>query len=1096
MKYILRLTLFIAASIFMLSFTAGAAMVSSSINGKHETRDDDHDGRIKWEFMRLRDPKTNRIPFNIRNLELKYAKTLPTVEQVEMQKGIRKPQSLTWNSIGPYNVGGRTRALAVDVTNNNVILAGGVSGGMWRSTDGGQSWNKTTSPNQLQSVSCIAQDTRAGHTNVFYYGTGEAVGNSTSGGSAFYLGDGIFKSTDGGQSWFPLSATQHNLPQSFSYSFQIVWDVAIDPSNTTQDVVYAATYGAIEKSTDGGNTWQPVLGNGSGEFTNVIVTNTGVVYATLSSGAGSNAGIWRSTSGNSGTFVNITPSGFPSVYRSIVMDAAPSDQSQIYFLAETPGAGKVLVEDDGSTDGHSLWKYTDGAQSPWEDRSANLPAFGGMNGNFNSQGSYDILIKVKPDNPNFVVIGGTNLYRSTDGFATPIDTSDWFGGYNLTSNNSQYPNQHPDQHAFVFLPSNPNIVISGNDGGISESSDVTATKVSWTKLDNGYITSQFYSVAVDQAAQNDNVVIGGLQDNGDWFYNSTNPNANWVDIPFAGDGTMTAIANYKAYYYVGSQNGFVIRTTLNAQGNYSNWSVIKPIGASGFLFVTPYVLDPNNSNIMYFAAGDSVWRNSNLSGIPNYVQDSTSVNWSVMNNTAKGDVVTALAVSKNPANILYYGTENGGVYKVDNANTGDPIPTDIWSGKGLSDGAYVSCIAVDPDNGNNVMLVYSNYNVISLYYSSDGGNSWTDVAGNLEQNADGSGDGPSCRWASILNYQGTTYYFVSTSTGVYSTTQLNGTSTVWAQESANSIGNVVCDMVTTRETDGKVVVGTHGNGVYYTYVGSAAASDTTSTLLSYDNNNPQTGVYETMPNKDWVLANRLTAPQGNFKIDKLIYYIGGDESTGNASFYPVVYPGSIANFGTPDVTPFYAGQLFTPQKGWNTIDISSSSVNNPTTSGSDFWVGAKYDGTNEPLIGIDTVTNGRGWEYNPNNSTWTQLDNENPPFHATLYIRAEITTLTGTEEINTSVPKYFSLMQNYPNPFNPSTIIEYNLPKAENVKVIVYDILGREVASLVDAYQNAGEYKIQWNGRNDFGSTVASGIYLYSFEAGSFKSVKKMIFLK
>ncbi len=1097
MKYRLLLTLFIAAFFAVLCLANETFGNSISTNGKHGQGDEDLAGRLKYEFMRLRDPKTNSIPADIRSLELKYARSLPTIEQVELQKGMRKPQSLTWKSIGPYNVGGRTRALAVDVTNNNVILAGGVSGGMWKSTDNGQSWSKTTSPAQLQSVSCIAQDTRAGHTGVFYYGTGEIVGPSASGGGgAWYLGDGIFKSTDGGQSWFPLQSTQHNSPQSFSYSFQAVWNVAVDPSNSAQDVVYAAVWGAIEKSTDGGNTWNAVLGSGSGEFTDVIVTNTGVVYAVLSSDAGSSAGIWRSTSGDANTFVNITPSGWPTVYRRIVLAAAPSDQKQIYFLAETPGAGKILKEDDGSTDGHSLWKYTDGAKTPWEDRSQNLPAFGGMNGNFNSQNSYDLIINVKPDDPNFVVIGGTNLYRSTDGFATAIDTSDWFGGYNLTSNNNMYPNQHPDQHAFVFLPSDPNEVISGNDGGISESQDVTAAKVAWTKLDNGYITSQFYSVALDQAASGDNVVIGGLQDNGDWFYNSTDPNADWVDIPFAGDGTITAIANNKAYYYVGSQNGFVTRLNLDAQGNYSNWTVIKPVGASGFLFVTPYVLDPNNSNIMYFAAGDSVWRNSNLSGIPSYVQDSTSVNWKVMNNTAKGDIVTALAVSKTPANILYYGTANGGVYRVDNANTGDPMPTDIWSGKGLSDGAYVSCIAVDPDNGNNLMLVYSNYKVISLFYSSDGGNSWTDVAGNLEQNADGSGDGPSCRWASILNYGGTTYYFVSTSAGVYSTGQLNGTSTVWANEAPNTIGNLVCDMVVSRETDGKVVVGTHGNGAYYTNVAGGAPPDTGGTLLSYDNNNPQTGVYEQMPNKDWVLANRLTAPQANFKIDQLVYYILGDEAGGNASFYPVVYPGSIANSGTPDLYPFYTGNLYTPQKGWNTIDVSAYNVSNPNSSSVDFWVGAKYDGTNEPLIGMDSTSNGRSWEYDPSTLTWYQLDQENPPFPATLYIRARVTTTTAVEEINTQTPKYFSLSQNYPNPFNPTTTIEYDLPKTEKVKLIVYDILGNEVASLVDAEQNAGVYKVRWNGRNNSGASVASGIYLYSFQAGIFRSGKKMIYLK
>ncbi|MEJ2069130.1 MAG: hypothetical protein P8X58_01765, partial [Syntrophobacterales bacterium] len=143
--------------------------------------------------------------------------------------------------------------------------------------------------------------------------------------------------------------------------------------------------------------------------------------------------------------------------------------------------------------------------------------------------------------------------------------------------------------------------------------------------------------------------------------------------------------------------------------------------------------------------------------------------------------------------------------------------------KNLSDGAYVSCIAVDPDNANNVMLVYSNYSVISLYYTNDGGKSWQDVAGNLEQNPDGSGNGPSCRWASILNYGGATYYYAATSTGLYSTARLNGTSTVWAQEGASTIGDVVCDMVISRETDGKVVVGTHGSGVFYSNAGPGSS---------------------------------------------------------------------------------------------------------------------------------------------------------------------------------------------------------------------------------------------------------------------------------
>lgn len=112
------------------------------------------------------------------------------------------------------------------------------------------------------------------------------------------------------------------------------------------------------------------------------------------------------------------------------------------------------------------------------------------------------------------------------------------------------------------------------------------------------------------------------------------------------------------------------------------------------------------------------------------------------------------------------------------------------------------------------MLVFSNYRVQSLFFTSDSGSSWTNVSGNLEQNPDGSGDGPSTRWAAILPVAGQTYFFVGTSTGLYSTQTLSGLSTVWAQEGASTIGNVIVDMIDTRISDGLVVAATHGNGVF------------------------------------------------------------------------------------------------------------------------------------------------------------------------------------------------------------------------------------------------------------------------------------------
>src|SRR3990172_6109670 len=149
--------------------------------------EDNPNARMEWELMRLRDPATGMIPTNMRRRELAYAKTLPT------DAGFMKAPANTWTAMGPYNAGGRTRAVAIDITNENVILAGAVSGGMWRSTDSGINWTKVTAPDQHHSVTSIVQDTRTGQNNVWYSGSGEAFGNS-----ADYIGNGMYKSVDGG----------------------------------------------------------------------------------------------------------------------------------------------------------------------------------------------------------------------------------------------------------------------------------------------------------------------------------------------------------------------------------------------------------------------------------------------------------------------------------------------------------------------------------------------------------------------------------------------------------------------------------------------------------------------------------------------------------------------------------------------------------------------------------------------------------------------------------------------------------------------------------------------------------------------------------
>ena len=788
---------------------------------------DSPQAREKWEMMRLADPATGKIPENIRAKELEFARTLP--KDIDFIFSGNKSSTLNWTSRGPWRVGGRTRALAVDAENENVIFAGSVSGGLWRSSDGGNAWIKITTPSQNFGVTSIVQDKRPGKRNVWYLATGEPVGTSASGdgSGSFYLGNGVYKSVDNGFTWELLSSTSTGRPQSFSSMWNLIWNMAVDPVSNDSDVVYAATLANIFRSNDGGLTWKSTLGGVQGSnysyYVDIAVTAMGVLYATLSSDGGKK-GIWRSVNGFSWT--KISPADMPASYNRIAIGTAPSNENIVYFLAETPGTGQRTTNFMGTEEWNSLWKYTyisgdgTGSGGSWQNLSANIPADGSQFGQFNCQGSYDLLVRVKPDNPNVVFIGGTNLFRSTDGFSTNTNTTQ-IGGYGVgtTMPNFQvYPNQHPDQHNLAFLPSDPTKMISSTDGGVHKTNNNMAGSVNWTTLNNGYLTTQFYTIGIDHGTPGNDIVFGGMQDNGTYLTGSASPTAVWT-MPSTGDGSHCAVDNGHHNYYFSRQSGKTIKTTLDASGNVTGFRRIDPIGGYGYLFINPFKLDPVNNNIMYLAGGRTLWRNSDLSGIPLSGDfDSISTNWMPLNDSNMiSTKITAIGVSENPAHVLYVGTSQRKVYKIPDADT-CTLCNMIDITQTYFPAAYVSCIAVDPRDADKAMVVFSNYNIYSLYYTRDGGITWEKAGGNIEQNSNGSGNGPSCRWVTIMPVGGKTAYWLATSTGLYATDTLKKDSTKWIQMAYESIGSTVTDMVDVRLSDGLVVAATHGNGVFSTFV--------------------------------------------------------------------------------------------------------------------------------------------------------------------------------------------------------------------------------------------------------------------------------------
>ncbi|HXP52050.1 MAG TPA: hypothetical protein VN922_18990, partial [Bacteroidia bacterium] len=245
--------------IIVLFFSIYNITLKKTVLSNHkENGAQDAEDFLKYDQERLADPATGRIPDNIRAKELAFAAALPNDAESDY-----RVNSANWVMRGPWNVGGRTRSFAADVKNEGILLAGTAAGGMWRSTDTGKTWALTTPLATEQSVSCLAQDTRTKHSNVWYYGSGECYGTSASASGAFYLGNGLYRSLDDGQTWKVLPATNNNSV-SFKTFWQALWNVATDPSAPdSESVVYACSIGAVYRSADTGNTWKTVLGGGT-----------------------------------------------------------------------------------------------------------------------------------------------------------------------------------------------------------------------------------------------------------------------------------------------------------------------------------------------------------------------------------------------------------------------------------------------------------------------------------------------------------------------------------------------------------------------------------------------------------------------------------------------------------------------------------------------------------------------------------------------------------------------------------------------------------------------------------------------------------------
>ena len=432
---------------------------------------------------------------------------------------------LKWREVGPAVIGGRISDIAVDHTDTRVIFIGTATAGVWKSSNHGTTWEAIFTD---ESTSSIGDVTLApSNPNVVWVGTGEPQNRQSS-----PWGDGLFKSVDGGRTW-----THKGLRETRHIS-----RIQIHPRNP--DVAYVAAVGnlwqasserGVYKTTDGGDTWEQVLF--VDDYTGVIdlVMDPGDPNTLFAAMYGRQRTAWGFNGGSPGSGIYRTMDGGGSWTRleqglpegdlgRIGLDIYRRDGNRVYATVEAR-RGQTGVY--GSTDRGETW---------------------GKLSDTNPRPMYFSQIRVDPNNPERIYLGGQNLMRSDDGGRTFTDE----GARNV----------HLDHHALWIDPNDSNHLILGSDGGVSTSFDGSE---SWRFYDNLPI-AQFYEVGYDN--RNPYWVCGGLQDNGSWCGPSNTldsqgiRNADWQNIG-GGDGFYVQIDPEDPYVlYAESQNGRVGRLDL------------------------------------------------------------------------------------------------------------------------------------------------------------------------------------------------------------------------------------------------------------------------------------------------------------------------------------------------------------------------------------------------------------------------------------------------------------------------------------------------------------------------------------------------------
>jgi hypothetical protein len=715
-------------------------------------------------------------------------------------------------------VGGRITALVT--TGNGTWFAGAADGGVWKSTDQGQTWTPVFDSMPTLSIGALAVDPVDGS---LWVGTGEANVSQDS-----YAGTGVYRSADDGASFQRVGDDSSGNNPLVSHT---VFRIAFDPGGNA----YAATDNGLFRYSASSGSWTEVLDPaGPTDFPPYDQQVTDVAVVPGSKGADVIAAIGWHGPGNTENngFYASTDSGAHFAKVTVTGDinasdigrttfAYSADGTKLYAIVQSPSM--QAAGDESVLQGIFVSSGTPASVTgPWTKigDEATLAASGsalpvGSGYGVGVQAWYNQDLAVDPSNPDHVYAGLEEVFESTDAGGTWVTASPYWN-YTLACEGTTAgcPNTtHPDQHAMMIA--NGKIVI-GNDGGVySRPLSDSQQYGDWTDLNATLRDLQYYDARAGKISGQTTAVWGGLQDNGSSFLST---GSSQMVEPAGGDGFDVIVDPQNANRLVGEYTDGTMYSSTD--GGHSFADFVSPTcvaqATTGITprpdcdpaarFVTPLVPDLQNKNV-WVTGGQYVWVTSD--GWNTSCTDS-ACSWKAVYNTGSGNAVTALS-SAGGGSVIYAAWVAGG------GNPGPAFASGIATNYGGTwhqvnmtglPNRYIAGMTVDPTNPAHAYAIFNGYSrrfvpgggVGHVFETTNGGQSWTDISGNLPDIASD---------ALVLSHG---KLALGTDAGVFTAAEGQGATTTWSRLGTGLPNAAVDDL--TDGHDGYIYAATHGRGVW------------------------------------------------------------------------------------------------------------------------------------------------------------------------------------------------------------------------------------------------------------------------------------------